>query len=256
MPIKISSIIIAKNEEANIKRCIESQLECIDEIVLLIDSETTDRTKEIASNYEKVKAEVTEWQGYAMTKQKAVDKTSHDWVLWIDADEEITHELCMEINRVKENDELSVSAFDIARRAYFLGKWIKHSGWYPGRVTRLFNKKFASFNKNKVHEGLVVKGEIGNLKNDLNHYTDPDIYHYYEKFNIYTTLAAEELDAKGRKASFKDLVIRPIFLFFKMYILRAGFLDGKEGFILSVFSANYVFTKYAKLIELNKKRKK
>jgi glycosyltransferase involved in cell wall biosynthesis len=256
MPVKISSIIIAKNEEANIKRCIESQLDCIDEIVLLIDSETTDRTKAIAGNYDKVIVEVTKWQGYAKTKQYAVSKTSNDWIFWIDADEEITKELCEEIKLLKEKEEFEVSAFEVARRAFFLGKWIKHSGWYPGRVTRFFNKRKAVFNDNQVHENLLVEGETGRLKNDLNHYTDPDIFHYYQKFNRYTTLAAEELSEKGRKAGYKDLVIRPIFLFFKMYILRAGFLDGIEGFILAVFSANYVFTKYSKLIELNKKRQK
>ena len=256
MPVKISSIIIAKNEEVNIKRCIESQLDCIDEIVLLIDSKTTDRTKEIAESYKKVISEVTNWQGYAKTKQYAVSKTSNDWVFWIDADEEITKELCEEITQLKKTEELHFSAFEVARRAFFLGKWIKHSGWYPGRVTRLFNKTKAAFNDNQVHENLLVEGKIGRLKNDLNHYTDPDIFHYYQKFNRYTTLAAEELSVKGRKAGYKDLVIRPIFLFFKMYILRAGFLDGIEGFILAVFSANYVFTKYSKLIEFNKKRQK
>ncbi len=253
---KISSIIIAKNEEANIKRCIESQLNCIDEIILLVDSQTSDRTLEIVKSYPKVKAESVMWEGYSKTKQIAVSKTSYDWIFWIDADEEITAELSEEINNLKKEKEVKANAFRVARRAFFLGRWIKHSGWYPGRVTRLFNKHKAQFNDNEVHEGLTVIGVVADLKNDLNHYTDPDLEHYYEKFNRYTSLAANELFAKKRNAGFTDLVIRPIFLFFKMYFFKRGFLDGSEGFILAVLSANYVFTKYAKLFELNKTRKK
>ncbi len=253
---KISSIIIAKNEADNIARCLESQQNCIDEIILLIDSETTDNTKEIAEQFDNVKVEVTQWKGYSQTKQFAVAKTSNDWIFWIDADEEITPELHKELIEWKKSERKDCAAYKVARRAFFLGRWIKHSGWYPGRVTRLFNKNSAHFNENQVHEGLEVRGEICNLKNDLIHYTDPDIEHYYDKFNRYTTLAAEEMSASGKTAALSDLIIRPIFLFFKMYILKKGFLDGKEGFMLAVFSSNYVFTKYAKLFEINKKSRK
>ena len=250
---KISSIIIAKNEAHNIKRCIESQLECIDDIVVLVDITSTDGTYEIVSSYEKVVCEKVEWHGYSKTKQLAVEKTQNDWILWIDADEEVTAELSYELNGLK-NSEPDSSALQVARRAYFLGKWIKHSGWYPSYVVRLFNKQKAGFNDNKVHEGLDVNGKIGRLKNDLNHYTDPNIKHYFDKFNRYTTLAADELNFEGKRASLKDLLIRPIFLFVKMYILRKGFLDGVHGFILAVFSSTYVFTKYSKLWELNQKK--
>lgn len=250
---KISSIIIARNEEANIRRCIESQLGCIDEIILIVDSGTTDNTLEIAKSYAKVYAEMQEWKGYAGSKIYALSKTSNDWILWIDADEEITPELSDELNRFK-NSVPAFAAYDLARKAFFLGKWIKHSGWYPGRVTRLFNKNSAGFSEDKgVHEHLVVNGMTGSLKNDLNHYTDPDINHYFLKFNNYTSLAAKDLQAKGRMAKLSDLLVRPLFLFLKMYIFRLGFLDGVHGFILAVFSSCYVFTKYAKLWELNNK---
>ncbi len=250
--MKISSIIIAKNEAENISRCIESQLACIDEIVLLIDKETTDNTGEVANRYDKVTIEYAEWEGYAETKKKALEFTSNEWILWIDSDEALSDELCEEINELKNKTEISESAFKIARRAYFLGRWIKHSGWYPGYVTRLFNKKEAEFNGNAVHEGLNVRGKIGILKNDIYHYTDPNIHHYFEKFNKYTSLAAEQLKSEGRKTSLKDILLRPLFLFIKMFILRKGFLDGLQGFTLAVFSAVYVFTKYLKLWELNK----
>ncbi len=247
--VKLSSIIIAKNEEANIKRCIESQLDCIDEIVVLVDSESTDRTLEVVKSYSQVKYEVTEWYGYAKTKQHAISLCSNDWVFWIDADETITDNLNEELKLFK-NSEPTHSAYSVARRAYFLGRWIKHSGWYPGRVERLFNKHKAVFSDKDVHEHLEINGTIGELKYDLNHYTDPSIKHYFEKFNNYTSLAASELNKRSKSFSFADIIIRPPVLFFKMYILKLGFLDGIQGFILAVFSSAYVFTKYTKLWEI------
>jgi len=253
---KLSSIVIAKNEEANIANCIKSQLECIDEIIILIDSNSEDKTLEIVKSFPSVKYNITDWMGYAKTKQFGVDMASNDWVLWIDADEVITPELREELNNFKSLQNINFAAYKVARRAFFLGKWIKHSGWYPGHVTRLFNKKKARFNDLSVHENLLVEGNIGLLKNDLEHYTDPDIKHYFTKFNNYTTLAAIELNKKNKTAGINDLLLRPFFLFLKMYVLRKGFLDGTHGFILAVFSAAYVFTKYSKLWELNRKGKK
>ena len=250
--ITISSIIIAKNEEYNIKNCIESQLECIDEIIVFVDSKSSDKTKEIAESYAKVNCRVAQWEGYAKTKQNAVDIATNDWIFWIDADETITPELSAEIVKFKKENNNEV-VFDVARRAYFLGRWIKHSGWYPGRVERLFNRKYVKFSENNVHEYLVHSGNVGHLKNDINHFTDPSISHYFEKFNRYTTLAS--IDLKEKKKSFKltDIILRPIFIFVKMYIFKLGFLDGVQGFILAVFSSAYVFTKYSKLWELKER---
>ena len=250
--IKISSIIIAKNEENNITRCIESQLNCIDEIIVIVDSGSTDKTLDLIKSYN-IKYEVVDWMGYAKTKQYAVSLTSNKWILWIDADESLTHALSDELKKFKET-EPQYSAYSLPRKAFFLGKWIKHSGWYPGRVTRLFNKENAYFSDSDVHEHLIVNGNTGELKNDIDHYTDPSIEHYFHKFNRYTTLAAEELNRKNRKAGLNDILIRPVFLFFKMYIIRKGFLDGLHGFILAIFSATYVFIKYSKLWELNHKK--
>ena len=137
-----------------------------------------------------------------------------------------------------------------------MGRWIKHSGWYPGRVVRLFNKNKARFSNNDVHEELIVNGETGSLKNHLEHYTDPDIEHYFKKFNSYTSLAAEELVRNGKRFKITDILLRPLFIFIKMYVLKRGFLDGVQGFILAVFSSAYVFTKYCKLWELKSKIKK
>ena len=221
--IKISSIIIAKNEQSNIRRCLESQIGVIDDVVLLIDSSTTDDTFKIASSYPGIYCEIVDWKGFADMKTYALSKTKNQWVFWIDADEEITNELKIELESFKESLP-KYKGYKVARRAFFLGKWIKHSGWYPSMVTRLFNKYFAQFNIKSVHEGLEINGEIGPLKNDLNHYTDPTIDHYFKKFNSYTSLAALDLFNQGKKASLADFLFRPIFLFAKMYIFRLGFL--------------------------------
>ena len=251
--LKISSIIIAKNEGLNIQRCIESQLKCIDEIIVIVDEDSDDKTLEIVKTFPEVKCSVKKWLGYAKTKQVAVSLTSNDWILWIDADEELTAGLSEEIIGFK--DKLpECSVYSVPRKAFFLGRWIKHSGWYPGRVTRLFDKNKVRFNEKDVHENLVVKGNIGELKNDINHYTDPTIHHYFVKFNRYTTLAAEELFNKGKSFLISDLILRPLFIFIKMFIIKRGFLDGLQGFILAIFSSAYVFTKYCKLWELNKSR--
>jgi len=252
--MKLSSIIIAKNEEMNIRRCLDSQIGLIDDIVLIIDSTTTDHTFKYASEYPGINCEIADWRGFAETKNYALSKTKNDWVFWIDADEEITPELRTELLLFKESTP-DLNAFSVARRAYFLGKWIKHSGWYPSKVVRLFNKNFAVFNNKPVHEGLEIQGNVGNLNNDLNHFTNPNIEHYFKKFNIYTSLAANELFNKGRTTSLCDFLIRPLFIFLKMYIFRLGFLDGINGFILALFSSYYVFTKYAKLWELNRNKK-
>jgi len=249
--MKISSITLAKNEETNIEKCIESLHECVDEIIVLVDEESQDKTLDAVKSYPNVKCEVLKWMGYAKTKQYGVSLCSNDWIFWIDADEVVTNGLSKELIGFKTTSP-RFSAYSIPRKAFFLGRWIKHSGWYPGRVTRLFNRHRVRFSENDVHEHLVVEGEIGKLNSDLEHFTDPNIYHYFQKFNRYTTLAAEEMVKKGRSFSIIDL-LRPVGIFIKMYFLKLGFLDGIQGFILAVFSSAYVFTKYCKFWELKNK---
>ena len=132
-----------------------------------------------------------------------------------------------------------MKAYSVARRAFFLGKWIRHCGWYPGRVPRLFQKEYASFSSSAVHEGLEVRGSVGELQNDLLHFTDPNLFHYFSKFNRYTSLASGDLLRAGRGFRISDLLLHPPWLFFKMYILRLGFLDGIPGLILALLSSAY-----------------
>lgn len=220
--------------------------------IIVVDSHSTDNTVKLVKKFTE-KVFVKEWLGYAGAKNFALDNTTSDWILWLDADERVTPELALEIKRVISEDNDEYMGYEVARRAYFLGKWIKHCGWYPGYVTRLFKRSAVKFNEMRVHEKLEILGKVGRLSSDILHYTDDTLFHYLVKFNRYTTLAAEDLADCGKRSSFFDLLIRPPYLFFKMFFLRGGFLDGMHGFILSLISANYVFVKYAKLRETSRR---
>jgi len=243
----LSVITLTLNEERNIADCLTS-VRWADELIV-VDSGSNDRTAELARQFTD-KVLTVEWKGYGLTKNLALENATGEWVLWLDADERVTEQLADEIRSVITGNDPQCAGFSMPRKAFFLGKWIKHCGWYPGRVTRLFRKSLGRFTENHVHEQLVVDGHVGHLHHDLLHHTDPDLKHYFVKFNRYTTLAAEDLKAQGRSFSLFDLLVRPPFLFFQMYILRLGFLDGIQGLILCVVSSAYVFTKYAKLWEL------
>jgi len=245
----LSVITLTLNEERNIADCLAS-VQWADEIIV-IDSGSTDRTVEIARRYTDSVMTV-EWRGYGAARNLGISRASGDWILWLDADERVTEELAGEIREILRSPDQSVNGYRIARRAYFLGRWIKHAGWYPARVTRLFPRTMGTFTETKVHETLRIDGRLADTKHDLLHFTDPDLTHYFAKFNRYTSLAAQDMQAAGRPFALRDLLLRPPFLFFKMYVLRRGFLDGIQGLILSVVSAAYVFTKYAKLWELER----
>jgi len=243
---KLSVIVITHNEERNIGACLAS-VRWADEIVV-VDSQSTDRTVELARQYTS-RVHVNPWMGFAEAKNYALAQTSADWVLWLDADERVTPELAREIQQVVRQNRSELVGYSFPRRAYFLGKWIRHCGWYPGRVVRLFRRGAGSFSDSLVHEHLVLDGSIGRLGHDLLHYTDENLEQYFNKFNRYTSLAVEELVANHRSFRLLDLLARPPVFFFKMYILRLGFLDGIPGLILCALSSCYVFTKYAKLWE-------
>ncbi|MDI6802234.1 MAG: glycosyltransferase family 2 protein [Bacteroidota bacterium] len=252
---KISVCVISFNEERNIEDCLKS-VSWADEIIM-VDSFSTDRTIELAKQYTS-KIFVRKWEGYSEAKNFAVQNASNNWILSIDADERVTPELKNEIISVINDSSKRYTGYKVARQAYFLGKWIKHSGWYPGYVIRLFRKDSGTFSNSRVHERFELVGETGTLNNPLLHFTDDNLLHYFNKFNKYTSLAADDLEEKGTPFRIWYLFIKPIYTFFKMFILKRGFLDGLHGFVLSVLSSAYVFTKYAKLweIKLSKTNKK
>ncbi len=247
----LSVITLTKNEEHNITECL-SGVRWADELIV-IDSGSVDRTVEKARAFtDKVLA--SEWKGYGATKNDGLKHAKGDWVLWLDADERVPPGLADEIRSVIASSEHRVAAYSVARRAFFLGKWIRHSGWYPGRVVRLFRRDRGSFSASHVHEHLEINGETGALNNDLLHYTDPNLYHYFAKFNTYTSLAAKDLLERGESFSTGDVLFRPAFMFVKMFLFRRGFLDGMHGFLLALCSSAYVFVKYAKLWEISRRK--
>jgi glycosyltransferase involved in cell wall biosynthesis len=244
----ISALVITKNEAENIRDCLAS-LQWVDEIVV-VDAESADGTVAFARAFTD-KIFVRPWAGFAAAKEFALAQCTGEWVLWIDADERVTPALRDEIIAALGRNPAAVG-FEMPRLANFLGKWIRHGGWYPGYVLRLFRREAGRFNEKQVHEGVQIAGEIGRLKNHLLHYTDSNLQQYFEKLNRYTSLAAEELHRRGRRFHLWDLLLRPGWFFFRMYVLKVGFLDGVHGFILALLSAMHVLTKYAKLWEKQK----
>lgn len=244
----ISALIIARDEADNIADCIQSLRGLADEILVAVDSRTRDETLALARN-NGARALVVEWKGYGATKNEVLAEAGGDWVLWIDADERMTPELAAEIKKTLSG-RLEADAFSVPRRAFFLGKWIKHSGWYPGYVTRLFRRGRARFSERAVHEGLEVAGRTVKLRQPLLHFTDPDLAHYLKKMNNYTSLAAAELFGQGCRPRLFDLSVRPGWFFLRNYFFRSGFLDGLPGLLLCIFSGYSVLIKYLKLREL------
>ena len=245
--MSLSVIIIARNEAWRIEACLKSA-RFADEIVL-VDSGSTDDTVAIAREYADRVIE-TEWRGYGATKQLALEHAAGDWVLWLDADERVPPDLRDEILATVETGEHA--GYRVARKTLFLGHWIRHCGWFPGYVLRLFRREAdPRFTEDQVHESLRIRGTTGDLSRPLVHDTDPTLHHYLVKFNSFTSLGARQLYLSGRRFRLTDLVFRPIFTLLKMYVLKRGFLDGLPGLILCGLSACYVFTKYAKLWHLH-----
>lgn len=250
---RLSVITLTLNEERNIGDCLESVAWADERIVL--DSGSTDRTLEIARRHTPDIHSI-DWPGYGAARNIGITKATGAWILWLDADERVTPELAEELQRIIGRDDGRYAGYLIARRAYFLGRWIKHCGWYPSRVVRLFRKERGRFSETRVHERLLVEGPVGETTADILHYTDPHLHHYLTKFNKYTSLAAEDLFDSGRPFRLSDMTLRPLFQFFKMYVMRLGFLDGIEGFMLCLLSSAYVLVKYAKLWELEYRKNK
>lgn len=243
----ISALIIARDEEANIGPCLDSLRGLADEAIVVVDSASSDSTEAIARE-RGARVWVRDWQGFSATKQWGLMQAKGDWVLWLDADERVTPELSWAIKQEIDKGA-NFSALAFPRQAFFLGRWIRHCGWYPGYVTRLFRSGQAHFDDKLVHEGLVVDGPVKRLDQPILHYTDPDLDRYLVKFNRYTELAARQMHDAERRFRLTDLLFRPPAFFLKMYLIKAGFLDGYQGFVLSVLSACYVTVKYLKLWE-------
>ncbi|MGM9571619.1 MAG: glycosyltransferase family 2 protein [bacterium] len=247
---KISALVLTYNEEDRIADCLKS-LSFADEIIV-VDSGSTDGTLEIVRQYTPYIFNQP-WLGFSGQRNFGLQKCHGEWILLLDADERIESGLALEIKE-KLSHNTEYSAFYLPRKAMFLGKWIKHAGWYPDYVCRLI-KNGAGYYENLVHENLVISGKAGRMKGAIVHFGHRNMNHFIEKMNQYTSLGAEGMAEKGRKAGITACLFRPLWAFFRMYILKRGFLDGTEGFVVSTYHAYNVFLKYAKLWEYNHVKK-
>jgi glycosyltransferase involved in cell wall biosynthesis len=248
MTQKLSVAIITKNEEAIIRRTLES-VKWADEIIV-VDSGSTDNTVAICREYTD-KVFHQDWLGYAGQKNAAIDRAAGDWILSLDADEPIEPALADEIKGIIASPD-SLDGYRIPRKTIFLGKWVKHGGWYPDYNLRLFRKGKGKFQERAVHEAIRVEGPVGNTQHAIEHHTYPDIASYISRINGYSSLAVDVMAEKGIsvfKASWMNILFRPVLTFVLRYFFRLGFLDGKRGLVLNLFHSWYVFAKYAKAWE-------
>lgn len=248
--VSLSVIVITKNEERHIGACLSS-LVFADEIIVL-DSGSTDRTCEIARDHGAKVHTTSDWPGFGPQKNRALDLATGDWVLSIDADERVTPELSGAIQAVLRNPQHT--GYQIARLSNFCGRWIRHSGWWPDYVLRLFRRDAARFTDVAVHEKVVCKGSVGTLDGHFLHFPYKDLDALIAKVNRYSSDAAHMMHAKGRRTSLPGVIGHSVWTFIRIYLLRRGFLDGKEGFILAAVAAAGSFFRYSKLLYLGKNR--
>jgi glycosyltransferase involved in cell wall biosynthesis len=248
---KLTVIIPVFNEEQNLEDCLRG-LTWADEI-LVVDSFSRDGTLSIARRYTD-RILQHEYVNSAAQKNWTIPQARHDWVLIVDADERMTDGLREEIRRVLGTDGgPPCDGYRIRRQTYFWGKRIRYCGWQNDRVLRLFNRRKGRYEEKEVHADVVIQGTTGDLESPLIHYTYRDFKHYFSKFQRYTDWGAKELQKQGQRARWYHLLLHPAFRFLRMYVFQRGFLDGLHGLVLCLLAAFSVFTKYAKLWELNQK---
>jgi len=252
---KISACVIACNEESNIRRCLNS-VKWADEIIV-VDSFSKDKTAVIAREYTDLVFH-HRWLGYIGQKNLIKDLASGPWILFIDADEEMSPGLKDEIIReFEKGSNTKYAGFLFPRKVWFLGKWITHGDWYPDLKLRLFRKNLGSCKGKEPHDKTTVSGPVKRLQNDLNHYTYNSITDQVRTQNQFSSITAEGMYHDGLSFNISRLIFRPFLRFLRCYFIKLGFLDGIQGFIIAVIVSYGVFVKYAKLWEcqLNGKRK-
>lgn len=247
MVSKLSVTIITKNEANRIEACLRS-IAWADEIIVL-DSGSTDDTVALCKKYTD-QIFVTDWPGFGAQKNRALGKATGDWILSIDADEQISDALRDEI-RILLQSNPSCTAYTILRLSSYLGKTLHHGDWTNDYCVRLFRRNCAQFTNDLVHEKLqVLQGKIGKLKNPLYHQTFISLEQILEKVNHYSTLSAQAKYNKGRRATLFKAIMHGLWTFFRCYILKRGFLDGREGFMLAVSNAEGTYYRYIKMMYL------
>ena len=243
----ITAIVITRNEESNIERCLRSLAFCAE--IVVVDSGSTDRTRELAKRFTH-KVYDLPWAGFAAQKNNALAHAGHDWILSVDADEVVPPDLAEEITTLFRAGPPAVAAYSVPRKTIHFGRWIRHGGWYPNRLVRLFSKHQGRWEGEELHEAWITQGRVASLVHDLEHYSFSDLADQVSRNNRYSSLGAAKLQRKGSSFSSFWLLIKPTSKFLETYFVKRGFLDGYPGFIISVSAAYSVFLKWAKLWEL------
>ena len=252
-PLKISATIITFNEEENISAALES-LTWADE-VLVVDSESTDRTREIAADWG-ARVLVQPWTGFASQKQFATTQAAHDWVFSLDADERVSPELRTAILALAKQNTLTEDGYLINRRSFYQGRWIRGGGWYPDRQLRLFDRTRGSWKQRLIHESVEMdqNARVSALSGDILHYSVKDAAHHHRMIGErYAPLAARQMFEEGKKSSVFKIATAAPSAFLESYVLKAGFRDGLAGLTIASFAAHHAFLKQLMLWELEKK---
>jgi glycosyltransferase involved in cell wall biosynthesis len=249
--MKISACIITKNEESNLPRCLKSLRPFVDEIII-VDSGSTDRTPFIATEFD-ARFIRHDWEGYVGQKNFALSKASYNWVLSIDADEELSPELQAEAKKIHDSaQEPSISGYQVSRVVFYEGQWIRFGDWYPDLLVRLFDKRQAKFVGGRVHERLEIQGVIENLTGELHHYTYKDVADQKARIEHYSTLWAETAKAEGKKAGFLAPYTHAAWRLFRSFFVKGAIKGGSLGWQIARLNAYEVYLKYKKLSSLSK----
>lgn len=251
MPLPLSISIISMNEEANLRRCLASIKDFAAEVVIL-DSGSTDGTAGIASEFG-ARFIHQDFLGFTAQKNRCLELCTQPWILNLDCDEEVSPELAASIRQFFEGGAAELfHGAEMARRTWFLGRWIRHGDWYPDRKVRLFRKEgsqWAADSGGQVHERLEVAGSVTRLTGDLLHYSFQNVRHYIVKHASYSDVFLRTQQSKGKRWSLLHTLLRPPWRFFRAYVLRLGFLDGFPGLWIAVATAFFAFDRYARVFE-------
>ena len=249
--VPLAVAIITKNEEENLRACLQSV--SFASQIILVDSGSTDSTLQIAAEFGcEIYSE--KWHGFGPQKQLAIEKCHLPWILVLDADERIPPDTADLIKKIVTDSNVKGAGFSFPRKNYFQGRWIKHAGWWPDRIIRLFRKEVGRMTTAIVHESVEVQGMIGALDVPIEHFTESSLSKIIQKIEKYSTLGAEQAFKDGKTSSPFSAFMRAAFTFNQDYFLRLGILDGRQGLILAVTDAVNKFFKYAKLSELGKNK--
>jgi len=243
--MQLSLIVIARNEEASIGRCLHSA-SFADEIVVL-ENGSSDRTAEISRQFNAKVISTPDWHGFGVQKNRALAAATGDWVLSLDADEWIGEDLASEIKAAIASSN-GIDGYEIPRRSRFCGHLVRYGGWQPDHVLRLFKRQKGRFTDDMVHEHVELSGRLGRLSVPLEHDSITDLDEAHDKIGRYSAAAAAQLLEKGAHASIGKALLHAIWAFLKAYLLKLGFLDGSVGVMVAAYSASYTYQKWARVV--------